>query len=262
MAGEFSGKVVVVSGSSRGIGKAIAAAFAKEGAQTVLASSDPANLEPATKEVGKLGGPAPLAVPGDLRTLAGCEALFKQVNDKFKRCDVLVNNAGATRAGNFTDLGDDVWQDGFALKFFGAVRLTKLFWPLIKVQQGSVLFIGGGAARTPDTDFLIGASVNAGMSAFSKGLSRLGMREGVTVNVIHPGATATERSEQLLEQRSKASGKSVDELRKALLEKGGIKRMAEPDEIGALAVFLCSSKGRHIQGQAISVDGGQTPGNY
>jgi len=262
MAGEFQGKVVVVSGGSRGIGRAIAAAFAKEGAQTVLASSDASKLDAAAKELGKAGGPAPFTVAGDLRTLAGCEALFKQVNEKFKRCDVLVNNAGATRAGNFADLPDDAWLDGYALKMFGAVRLTRLFWPLIKAQEGSVVYIGGGAARTPDSDFLIGASVNAAMAAFSKGLSRMGMRDNVTVNIIHPGATVTERTETLLKQRSEASGKSVEELRTAMLTKSGIRRMGEPEEIAALAVFLCSKNGRHIQGTAIAVDGGQTPGSY
>lgn len=262
MAGEFKGKVVVVSGGSRGIGKAIAAGFAQEGAQTVLASSDAAKLATASKEIDKAGGPEPFTVAGDLRTLAGCEQVFAKVNEKFKRCDVLVNNAGATRAGNFADLPDDAWLDGYALKLFGTVRLTRLFWPLIKAQEGSVLFIGGGAARTPDSDFLIGASVNAAMSAFSKGLSRTGMRDGVTVNVIHPGATATERTETLLKQRSEASGKPVEELRTALLAKSGIRRMGEPEEIASLAVFLCSKNGRHIQGTAIAVDGGQTPGVY
>src|SRR6185437_4115092 len=105
MAEEFEGKVVVVTGGSRGIGKAIGATFAREGAQVILAAASADNLAKATKEMA--GGPAPLTVAGDLRTLAGCETLFKAVNDRFKRCDVLVNNAGATRGGNFFELPDD-----------------------------------------------------------------------------------------------------------------------------------------------------------
>lgn len=262
MADQFKDKVVVVSGASRGIGKAIAAGFAKEGAQTVLASSNAATLAETAKQITQSGGPEPLVVAGDLRTLAGCEQVFAKVNERFKRCDVLVNNAGGTRAGSFVDLADDIWLDGFALKFFGSVRLTRLFWPLLKAAQGKVIFIGGGAGRTPDAEFLIGASVNAAMSTFSKGLSKLGLRDGVNVNIIHPGTTATERTEQLLQQRAAAQGRPVDELRKEQLAKGGIRRMGKPEEIAGLAMFLCSEPGSHIIGTAIAVDGGGTPGVY
>src|SRR6202165_4236293 len=212
MPGEFKGKVVVISGGSRGIGRGIALAFAREGAQTVLASSSASNLAEAGKAIAARG-PLPLAVAGDLRTLSACEQLFRRVNESFHRCDVLVNNAGATRAGNFLELPDETWLDGFALKFFGAVRLTRLFWPLLKAAQGHVVNIIGGAARTVEPEFLIGGSVNAASANFAKGLSKLGMRDGVNVNVIHPGQTATERTEQLFQQRAAAQGKSVDELR-------------------------------------------------
>src|SRR5262245_37759655 len=96
---EFKGKVVVVSGGSRGIGRAVARAFAREGAQTVLASSSESNLAAAADSIAAQG-PRPLMVTGDLRTLAACEQVFRRVNESFGRCDVLVNNAGATRAGN------------------------------------------------------------------------------------------------------------------------------------------------------------------
>jgi 3-oxoacyl-[acyl-carrier protein] reductase len=261
MPGEFKGKVVAVSGGSRGIGRGIAMAFAREGAQTVLASSSEANLAVAANAIAALG-PQPLAVAGDLRTLAACEQLYRRVNESFGRCDILVNNAGATRAGNFLELSDELWLDGFALKFFGAVRLTRLFWPLLKAAQGHLVNIIGGAARTVEPEFLIGGSVNAAAANFTKGLSRLGMRDGVHVNAIHPGQTATERTERLLEQRAAAAGKTVDEIRAAALEKSGTRRMATPEDIAELTLFLCSERARQIQGTAIAVDGGTTPGLY
>jgi 3-oxoacyl-[acyl-carrier protein] reductase len=211
---EFKGKVVVITGGSRGIGRGIAMAFARGGAQTVLASSSEQNLAETGNAVAAQG-PVPLTVAGDLRTLAACEQLFRRVNEGFRRCDVLVNNAGATRAGNFLELADETWIDGFALKFFGAVRLTRLFWPLLKAAQGHLVNIIGGAARTVEPEFLIGGSVNAAAANFTKGLSRLGMRDGVHVNAIHPGQTATERTEQLLKQRASAQGTSVEEVRRA-----------------------------------------------
>jgi NAD(P)-dependent dehydrogenase (short-subunit alcohol dehydrogenase family) len=261
MPGQFQGKVAVITGGSRGIGRAIAAAFAREGAQTLIASSSEANLSAASKVIAQAGA-TPLTVAGDLRTLAGCEQVLARVQERLKRCDILVNSAGATRAGNFFDLPDEAWLDGYALKFFGCVRMCRLFWPLLKDAQGNVVNIIGGAARSPGPDFLIGGSVNAAMGNFSKGLSQLGKKDGVNVNAIHPGVTQTERLEQLLEMRSKASGKTIEQLRVEATSKDGLRRLGQPDDIAALTLFLCSEGARHIQGTAIAVDGGSTVGYY
>jgi len=261
MAGEFSNKVAVVTGGSRGIGREIAVELARSGAQTVIVSSSADNLASAAKTITS-AGLAPLTITADLRTLDGCQQAFDSVRDKFNQCDVLVCSAGATRAGNFTELSDQAWIDGYALKFFGCVRMCRLFWPLLKAAQGSIVNIGGGAARSPGADFSIGASVNAAIGNFSKALSQLGKRDGVNVNIIHPGAIETERFYQLLEQRSKASGKSVEELKQEATAKDGLRRLGKPTDIAALALFLCSQKAQHIQGTAIAVDGGSTVGYH
>jgi NAD(P)-dependent dehydrogenase (short-subunit alcohol dehydrogenase family) len=114
----------------------------------------------------------PGVCPADLRQEDGCAEVFRFVAQKHGRCDILVNSAGATRAGAFPPaLATTLWQDGFALKFFGCVRLCRLFWPLLKVAHGHVVNVIGGAARTPDPEFLIGGSVNAAMHNFTKGLA-------------------------------------------------------------------------------------------
>ncbi len=261
MAKEFEGKVVVVSGGSRGIGRAIAVAFAREGAQTVLAASNAANLAEAAKAVAAVG-PAPLTVTADLRTLAGCEQVFAQVSARLHRCDVLINNAGATKGGKFLEQPDDAWSDGFALKFFGAVRLTKLFWPLLKQAHGNVVFVVGGAARTPGPDFLIGGAVNAAVANFAKGLTTMGNRDDININVVHPGQTQTDRVEQLFAQFAKAQGKTVEQVREEALVKSGLRRIGQPEDVAELALFLTSARARHIHGTAIAVDGGGTPGYY
>jgi 3-oxoacyl-[acyl-carrier protein] reductase len=261
MSGEFSNKVAVVTGGSRGIGREIAVDFARAGAQTVILSSAAENLATASNTIAAVG-PTPLAVAADLRKLEGCQQVFDNVKDKFNRCDILVCSAGATRAGNFTDLPDEAWMDGYALKLFGCVRMCRLFWPMLTAAQGFVVNIGGGAARSPGADFSIGASVNAAMGNFSKALSQLGKRDGVNVNVIHPGSTETERFYQLLEQRSKASGKSVEKLKEEATARDGLRRLGKAEDVSGLAVFLCSEKARHIQGTAIAVDGGATVGYY
>jgi len=262
MASEFGGKVVVVTGGSRGIGRGIAAAFADEGAQVVLIASSQINLEAAADAIGSRAPFRPDICAADLRDERACRRVFDQVSQRQGRCDVLVNCAGATRAGAFLELGDEVWQDGFALKFFGCVRLSRLFWPFLKAAQGRVVNIIGGAARTPDAAFLIGGSVNAAMHNFTKGLSTLGKRDGVNVNAILPGMTETERIEQLFKQRAAASGQTVEQERAAQIAKAGLARLAKPEDIAALALFLSSERARHIQGTAIAVDGGETAGVY
>ncbi|MHA1153212.1 MAG: SDR family oxidoreductase [Alphaproteobacteria bacterium] len=235
MQNEFSGKIAVVAGGSRGIGRGIAEALAREGAEVALVSSSEANLAAAAAD---------------------------SIGERFGRCDILVNSAGATRAGSFMELSEEVWQDGFALKFFGCMRLCRLFWPLLKEAGGHVVNVVGGAARSPDCEFLIGGAVNAAMANFTKGLAGLGKRDGVNVNAIYPGLTETERVEQLFRQRSEATGLTPEEVRAETVAKEGLRRLGQPEDVAALALFLCSERSRHIQGTAIAVDGGATPGLY
>lgn len=258
----FHDKVVVVTGASRGIGRAIATAFASEGARVVLVASTAAHLADAADAIAKAGARPPVTCATDLRTEGGCNAVAALVEDTFGRCDILVNSAGATRAGAFLQLDDAAWSDGFALKFFGCVRLCRLLWPMLAAAQGHVVNIIGGAARTPDPEFLIGGSVNAAMHNFTKGLAGLGKRDGVNVNAILPGLTETERVTQLFEQRAQATGSTVADVRSALIARDGLTRLATPEDVAALTLFLCGPAARHIQGTAIACDGGATPGLY
>lgn len=262
MGSEFAGKVVVVSGGSRGIGRGIATAFAAEGANVVLAASSRENLDRAADGIEATGARRPGVCAADLRRDEGCATVHAHVADHYGNCDILVNSAGATRAGAFLDLDEAAWQDGFALKFFGCVRLCRLFWPMLARAHGHVVNVIGGAARTPDPEFLIGGSVNAAMWNFSKGLSGLGKRDRVNVNAILPGMTETERVEQLFRQRAQSTGESVDDVRRRLVEKDGLARLGKPEDVASLALFLCSERARHIQGTAIAVDGGATSGLY
>jgi NAD(P)-dependent dehydrogenase (short-subunit alcohol dehydrogenase family) len=153
-------------------------------------------------------------------------------------------------------------MDGFALKFFGAVRLSRLFWPMLSAAQGKIVNIDGGMARTPNPANLIGSAVNAAMASFSKGLSGLGIRDGVNVNTIHPGRTETDRNAELVKQQAVAEGKTLEQVAAETAKKAGVRRLGQPEDIAALALFLVSPAASHIQGAAISVDGGGTKGLF
>ena len=262
MANDLSGKVAVITGGSRGIGRAIAMAFAGAGAQTVLAAKSRENLERTQSEIAATGAPRPDIVAGDLGSVEACQALFGAVQQSPGRCDILVNSAGATRAGNFLEQPDEEWQDGFALKFFGAVRLSRLFWPMLSEAGGHIVNINGGMARTPNPGNLVGSSVNSAFASFSKGLSTHGIRDGVNVNTIHPGRTETDRNAELLEQQAAAEGKLVEAVAAEMAKKAGIRRFGQPEDIAAAALFLVSPEASHIQGATIQIDGGATKGLF
>ena len=205
-----------------------------------------------------------MTVAGDLRTLAGCEQVFADGQRNASSAATYWSTMRAPRVeANFFELPDEAWTDGFALKFFATVRLTRLFWPLLKAAHGNIVNIIGGAARTPGPDFLVGGAVNAAMANFAKGLTALGNRDDVNINVIHPGQTQTDRVEQLFAaicQGAEQDGRS--RCAKEALAKSGLRRIGQPEDVAALALFLRGAQARHIHGTAIAVDGGGTPGYY
>ena len=260
MTDALDGQIAVVTGASRGIGRAIVTRLGAAGCDLVLAARDGDALAGIANSLRQDGRRAEVAA-GDLRTLAGCTAV-RDTAVALGRVDILVNCAGATQGGAFEEVDDDVWQDGFALKFFAAVRLSRLLWPQLRDSHGTVINIVGGFARTPDPDFAIGGAVNAALANFTKALAGQGLRDDVNVNAIHPGMTVTERLAEILETRAKQAGKSVDEMRRESIAREGIRRLGQPEDVADLVAFLCSPAARHINGTAIAVDGGGTPGVY
>ena len=188
----LQGKVAIVTGASRGIGRAIALRLAQEGATLVLAARTADDLSKVAAEIKSHGGAATLLAT-DLRNTDAPEALAKAAMDTHGAIDIVVNNAGATKRGNFFALTDADFQDGFALKFFAAVRLTRAAWPHLKARRGSLLSIIGIGGRTPGAEFTIGGSVNGACLSFMKALSDIGIRDGVQVNAINPGRIRTDR---------------------------------------------------------------------
>lgn len=255
-------EVAVVTGGSKGIGRAIAQRLAEEGVHLMLAARTAEDLSAAAAEITSTTGVRLETNAGDLRTVEGCQALHDATMDRFGRIDILVNCAGATKAGPFLDLDDDTWMDGFALKFHGAVRLSRMFWPRLTESHGTVVNIIGGLARTPTPDVMIGGAVNAAFANFSKALAGQGLRDDVNVNTIHPAQTRTERHHTLMKARAEAAGITPEEFERRIIERQGVRRLAEPEDIANLAVFLCLPESRHITGTSISVDGGGTSGLF
>ena len=238
-------RVALITGASRGIGEGIARELAAQGYAIACAQRTDSPVDGA------------LSIRADLREPKAANHVVDAVLAQYGRIDVLVNNAGATKRGDFFTLTDEDFSDGFALKYFGNVRLTRAAWPELEKSQGSVLSIVGVGGWEPGAEFTIGGSVNAALFAFTKALAEIGVRDGVQVNAVNPGAVATARLKTRLDAYVRVHGGDEDGAKAALVKNMGITRFGETSDIAGLVAFIVSPRGRWLQGALINMDGGQ-----
>ena len=253
----LSNKVAMITGASRGIGRAIALKLAGEGATVMLAARNAELLKEAQAEIESNGGKAAW-FSLDLRKPEAPALLVQNTIEVLGGIDIVVNSAGATKRGDFLTLSEDDWTDGFALKFFGAVRLVRAAWPILKQRKGSVVNIAGVGGRTPGAQFTIGGSVNAAMLSFTKAMADVGVRDGVQVNAINPGAVRTARLVMRLQNLSKEKGISAAEAEALMVADSGITKIGEPGDVANLVAFMVSPQNRYLHGALIDLDGGTT----
>lgn len=251
---KLAGKVAVVTGASRGIGRAIAESLASEGMSLVLA----ARSETALAEVAA-SCPTPChALAIDLRLEDSPQRLIAFAVEKFGTIDLLVNNAGATKRGDFLELTEDDWTDGFALKFYSSVRCSRSAWPYLVKSKGAIVNIVGVGGRTGTAEFAIGGAVNSALLNLTKVLADKGNTDGVKVNAINPGAIATERLQTRINNLAKEKNISGEQAALEMAKKLGVPRFGLPSEIASAVVFLASPLSAYCQGAIFDVDGGQT----
>ena len=223
----------------------------------MLTARDIPLLDEAVREIGEVGGRA-VRIAADLREPAAAAGIARKAVDAFGSIDILVNSAGATKRGEFEELSDEDWDDGFALKFFGAVRLTRSAWPHLRTAPGSVVHISGSGGRTPGAQFAVGGSVNAALLSFTKSLAETGLRDGVQVNCVNPGPVRTARLDTRLARIAAEKGVTEEQALGIFLAAEKITRVAEPEEIAALVGFIVGPMGRSLHGSLIDIDGGST----
>ena len=195
----------------------------------------------------------------DLKTKTGCENAIKAVEKEFENFDTLIFSAGATKSGDFLKQPIEDFEDGFALKFYSAVRLSKAFWPTLSKNKGWIVSINGAMSHSPDPFFMVGGAVNAAFLNFTKALSKRGLVDGVNVNSINPGMTSTDRLITIIQNNADREGISFVDAEKNALKNIGLDRFSTPEEVAELAYFLCDPKVRHLTGTEINLDGGKKP---
>jgi 3-oxoacyl-[acyl-carrier protein] reductase len=257
---DLTGQSAVVTGSNRGIGAAIAIELARCGATLTLTGRDAAALADVAGRISGMGGRAPTVVAVDLREPTAAAQVIDAAVKANGRLDILVNNAGATKRGDFLTLTDEDYLDGFALKFHGAVRMTRHAWPHLVAAKGKLVNIVGIGSLTPTRDFTIGGPVNSALINYTKAVADRGLDDGVRVNAVNPGHIVTDRLRRRVEALAKAESITYAEAAERSRREHGILRFGEPEEIAHLVAFLVSDRASYIHGSTIEIDGGATKG--
>jgi 3-oxoacyl-[acyl-carrier protein] reductase/bacilysin biosynthesis oxidoreductase BacG len=258
----LSGKTAIVTGGSAGIGLACVRTLLEEGAGVLLVARKRSEAAVESIVAGYPNFKNRIRSAAiDLSRENQADSAVRLAMDNFGKVDILINCAGAARAGAFLELSDQDFIDAWTLKTLGYIRMIKaVLPPMMARRDGRIVNIIGAAGRTPSPAFLTGGAANAALINFTRGISKELAGHNIRINAISPAATETERTRLLAEQTAEARGISLEEVMVETTRNIPIGRMIKPSEVASLAAFLVSDPAAAITGAEILIDGGQTPG--
>jgi 3-oxoacyl-[acyl-carrier protein] reductase len=260
---EHRGKAALVTGGSRGIGRAIALALAARGMNVAICGRTEDSLEATRRAIEALGVNA-WAIKADVSRLEDIEAMINTVRAGAGRIDVLVNNAVTSTSAPFDELTDDLFRYHIDVKLMAYIRIARLVLEdMQKLDAGRIVNIAGMTARIVAPLRMTNGVVNAGVANFTKQFAGYAARYNVTVNCIHPGYTVTERMMRMFEREAKEGGDTLQNVMTRRTKDVPLGKLVQPEDISAAAIFFCSDAAGMITGQCIAVDGGSGEGvNY
>jgi NAD(P)-dependent dehydrogenase (short-subunit alcohol dehydrogenase family) len=250
---ELQERIFIVTGASRGIGAATARLLAKENAKLAIVSRDSTALEALKSQL-----PTDTKIIAcDMNELGAAERIVRETQQHFGRIDGVVNCAGATSGGDPLTLSDATWRASFELKFFATLRLITTVIPVMKTQRaGVIVTVGGNIGRQPNMYMLPGSAVGAALHAINKGLADATAAHGIRFHIFNPGPTKTERLIGYSQMLAKQSGITVEEAEQQLVKDAPQRRIAAPEEMAAMIVWMLSDRFAAATGNSVTADGG------
>lgn len=255
---KLQNKIALITGGGRGIGRAIAHAFAQEGAHVAVAARSLDQVEQVAREVADQFSTTPLAVVCDVSDVSSVEKLFERVRETFGRGpDIMVNNAGIAESAPLTKTDDELWHRILAINLSGTFYCTRAALPqMIENSWGRVINIASIAGKTGAPYIAAYSASKHGVLGLTRSVAMEVAAKGITVNAICPGYVDTEMTTRGIDNITKKTRLSAAEAMESIKKMSPQNRIIEPEEVAALALLLASEEGRGINGQAINVDGG------
>jgi NAD(P)-dependent dehydrogenase (short-subunit alcohol dehydrogenase family) len=249
---KIAGKTALITGSSKGIGRATAEVFAAEGCNVILVARSADNLGAAKFAIAQTSNVHVDTIATDLSDSRNIDQLAKDYPD----IDILVNNAGAIPGGTLLEVSDETWRKAWDLKVFGYINMCRAFYALMKARKAGVIInVVGNAADTHDPEYICGVAGNAALTAFTQSLGCVSHRDGVRVLALSPGPVETGRLIGLMKRKAKDRTGS-EENWKDLFKPLPFGRGARPEEIGAAIAFLASGHSGYTSGSVLTIDAG------
>jgi NAD(P)-dependent dehydrogenase (short-subunit alcohol dehydrogenase family) len=259
----LEGKVAIVTGGSKGIGRATALRMLEEGALVLACARGREALEETAAlarraETGRL-----VTLQTDLTNLQHIAMTVERTLAEFGRIDILVNNAGSARLGRLSELPDEAWIEDYNLKFFGYVRMARAVMPHLQNQRAGVIVnVIGIGGLMPSAGYLTGGSANAALNHFTKALADEGAPFGVRAVGVNPGPIATERYRGFVRPKNPRSEAEAEQIiTEALKASTPLGRAGAPEEVADLIAFLASGRAAFITGTSVAIDGGKNRNN-
>jgi 3-oxoacyl-[acyl-carrier protein] reductase len=248
----LAGKTALITGASKGIGRATANVLAEEGCNVILVARTAADLAAAQAEIARKSNVRVDVFAADLSDSANVD----KIAAAFPGVDILVNNAGAIPGGNLLEIDEARWRAAWNLKVFGYINMCRAYYAHMKKRQAGVIVnVIGAAAQTRDPDYICGVAGNASLAAFSQSLGNASVRDGVRVVAIHPGPVATDRLITLMRKRAQDRTGNAENWRD-LVKPLPFGRAASPEEIAAAVAFLASERSGYTSGSVVTIDAG------
>jgi 3-oxoacyl-[acyl-carrier protein] reductase len=257
----LKGKTVLVTASSKGIGKAIAAAFALEECNVAICSRKKDDLIKAAEDIKSKHKTEPFWSVCDLNKQKDIENTIASVKKEFGSIDILINNCGGPVPGYFRELSEPKWQDAFEQVLLSVVRFCNSLVPeMILKEWGRIVNVVSVSVKQPIDNLVLSNSLRMGVIGFAKSLSNEVAKYNITVNNIAPGFTLTNRLYELAVERARREKVSHEEILSEMAKQVPMNRLALPQEIASTAVFLASANAGYLTGNTIHVDGGWVRG--
>ncbi len=253
----LKGKVALIAAASRGLGRAVAAELAAEGASLVICSRQQETIDRVANEISEATGSDVRGIGADVSNPDDVARLVNSAIERFGRIDILVTNAGGPPAGPFESFPLDQWEAATRLLLHSTVELARHVLPGMKERRwGRILNITSIAVKQPVDNLMLSNSLRAAVTGFARTLANEVAPYGITVNNIMPGYTRTERVEALSRMMAEKEGIKPEDFVARWEREIPMRRIGEPREFAALAAFLVSERASYITGTSIPVDGG------